>query len=77
MYRLTKTEWELIVDKVLNLEKENKKLKGVIKGINKALNLPVVSVALKQGIAGACEEASKHIRKPKCVRDGIVKRNER
>jgi len=39
-------------------------------------NLECSRIASKQGLAGAVEEASKHIIEPRCVRDGIVKRNE-
>ena len=49
----------------------------VYKLITNKLRLCDGSVSFKQGLAGAVEEASKHLMKPKCVRDGKVKRNER
>jgi hypothetical protein len=45
--------------------------------IDKLLSLHNDSVSLKQGIAAAIETASKQVTKPKCVREGKVKRNER
>tara|TARA_R110000803_G_C11784817_1_gene297154 strand:- start:103 stop:303 length:201 start_codon:yes stop_codon:yes gene_type:complete len=43
--------------------------------VRQLLSLHNVSVSLKQGVAGAVQEANKHITEPKCVREGKVKRN--
>jgi|TARA_R110000824_G_scaffold45616_3_gene131837 type II secretory pathway component PulF len=44
--------------------------------VRQLLSLHNDSVSLKQGIAAAIETASKQVTKPKCVREGKVKRNE-
>ena len=78
---ITKTEEYYIEHRTIGdyLDKESvlKMMNGYARQYHtEQLKLCGVSVSLKQGLSGAVEEVSKHLIKPKCVRDGRVKRNE-
>lgn len=52
-YTITDKEWESVLNKVQNLEKENQRLTGVIEGMNKAFSLYDV-------VSTCCEKTQKH-----------------